>query len=224
MPYTATRRTSSEDDYLGSLGTGASALATKASPGMTKAQTAPEKPINVYRGAMRTALDREQAAADEAVNRQANYDPYEAANRASEAQFYTVDRGLREGVEDLRGSQVGRGRLRTGFGFQDEDRLYRDTYESFGRSVAERSLQASGLELQNIHDMQRSRELAPEIAAGGIDAELARMDYESQKKGGFLGGIGGLLGAGVGFIAGGGPLGVAAGAQIGGNVFRGLFS
>lgn len=181
------------------------------------------EPINQYRSSFREMLGEEQDAAGQARKRQAAYDPYEAANRSAQAQYQTFDRDLREGVEDLRGSQVGRGRLNTGFGFEDEDRLYRGAYEDLNRAIAERSMQAAGLDLRNIEGMQRARELAPEMAAGGIDQEMQREDIEREKKGGLIGGVGGLIGGVGGFMLGG-PMGAAVGSSIGGNVFRGLFS
>lgn len=182
-------------------------------------------PTYQYEQGMLKNYQDESAAAGVARQRQQDFDPYAAANRATEAQFQTISRDLREDTMDLRGSQVGSGRLRTGFGYGDEDLLYRGAYESFGRSTAERSMQAAGLEQRNIGQMQISRELAPSIAAGGLDYEMAKKDYESQKKGGFWGGVGGIVGGVAGFIgSGGNPMGAAAGSEAGGNIFRGLFS
>jgi len=177
-----------------------------------------------YEGGMRDMFGEEQDAAGVARDRQQSYDPYAAAATAAQAQYATFDRDLREGIEDFRGSQVGTGRLRTGFGYEDQDRLYRGAIEDMNNEIGSRSMQAAGLDLQNIQGMQMARPLAGELGAGGLDYEMAKKDYESKKKGGLFGGIGGLLGGAVGFIAGGGPLGAAAGSEIGGNLFRGIFS
>ncbi len=183
-----------------------------------------KKPIDQYRDTFRDLLGKESDAADVARTRQQEYDPYASAQRAAGAQYETFSRDFREDIEDFRGSQVGSGRLRTGFGYEDQDRLYRGGIEDMNRQIAMRSMQASGLELRNIEGMQGARDLTGELAAGGIDQENARADYESKKKGGLFGGIGGLIGGGIGLLAGGGPLGAAAGSDIGSNLFRGIFS
>ncbi len=182
------------------------------------------KPIDEYRDQFRDLLGKESESADIARQRQQDYDPYEAASRAAGASYERFDRDFREDIEDFRGSQVGTGRLRTGFGYEDQDRLYRGGIEDMNRQIAERSMQAAGLDLRNIEGMQGAREMTGALAAGGIDQENARADYESKKKGGLFGGIGGLLGGAAGFVLGGGPLGAAAGSEIGGNLFRGIFS
>jgi len=169
-------------------------------------------------------LGKESDAADVARDRQQEYDPYASAQRAAGAQYETFSRDFREDIEDFRGSQVGTGRLRTGFGYEDQDRLYRGGIEDMNRQIALRSMDASRLELRNIEGMQGSRSLTGELAAGGIDQENARADYEAKKKGGLFGGIGGLIGGAAGIIMGGGPLGASAGSEIGSNLFRGIFS
>jgi len=183
-----------------------------------------QDPTQQYESGMRDLFGEEQEAAGVARDRQQSYDPYAAAAKAAKAQYGTFDRDLRENIEDLRGSQVGTGRLRTGFGYEDQDRLYRGAIEDMNNEIGSRSMQAAGLDLRNIEGMQMARPLAGELGAGGLDYEMAKKDFESKKKGGLLGGIGGLIGGGIGFLAGGGPLGAAVGSQMGGNLFRGIFS
>lgn len=184
----------------------------------------PGEPLNQYREAFRESQRAEQEAAGVARQRQQDYNPQEYAERSARGMWDVISRDMSEQLIDLRGSQVGMGRLNTGFGYEDEDRLYRGAYDRMGSELASRSIQTAGLELGNINSMQQSRELAPSIAAGGIDQELALKDYERQRRGGLFGGIGGVLGGIAGFALGGGPVGAAVGSNIGGNLFRGLFS
>lgn len=173
-----------------------------------------------YRQSFRRQLAGEESAADTARQRQEAYDPYQSAERAAKAQFYTFDRDLRRGLDDLRGSQVGTGRLRTGFGYQDQDRLWEGAVEGLNREVAGRSMQAAGLDLQNIQGMQLARALAAEMGSGGMDRELQLYELEQAKKrstGGFLGGALGAL-AGIA-IPGLGPVG---GSAIGGALGKGI--
>lgn len=181
----------------------------------------PSQEFDQYRRSFRGMLERENTAADRAVQRQATYNPYDAAKKSAKAQFYTFERDLGRNLEDMRGSQVGAGRLRSGYGFQDQDRLWEGAVEGLNREVAARSMQAAGLDLQNIQGMQMARELAGEMAVGGMDRELQLEEIRKAKSGGILGGLGGVLGGVAGFFAGG-PLGAVAGSQIGSAAGSGI--
>lgn len=181
----------------------------------------PSQDFQRYRESFRDTLEAEQGAAGVARTRQQDYDPYAAAETSARAQFETFDRDLGRNLEDMRGSQVGSGRLRTGFGYQDQDRLWEGAVEDLNRSVAKRSMTAAGLDLRNIEGMQMSRDLSAEMAAGGMDQELALEEQERARKSGIGGMIGGALGGVAGLlIPGAGPvigsvLGQAAGSGIG---------
>jgi hypothetical protein len=177
--------------------------------------------FNYYDKSFRSLLENETHGAGVAQNRQEQYDPYAAANRSARAQFETFERDLGRGLEDMRGSQVGSGRLRTGFGYQDQDRLWEGAVEDLNRSLAERSMQAAGLDLQNIQGMQASRSLAAEMASGGMDRELQMYEIEKARKGGLGGFLGGALGGIGGFFLGG-PMGAVAGANIGSSAGAGI--
>ena len=180
---------------------------------------------NQYDQRFRSLLEQEQQASGQAWQRQANYDPYAAANRSARAQFETFERDLGRGLEDLRGSQVGTGRLRSGFGYQDQDRLWEGAVESLNREVAKRSMDAAGLDLRNIEGMQNARSLAAEMASGGMDRELQMYEIEQARKQGTGGLIGGALGGALGFaIPGLGPVIGSALGQAAGSGIGGLFS
>lgn len=181
----------------------------------------PSQQFKDYRRSFRGMLEQEREAGRVAVGRQQEYDPYAAAATSAQAQFQTFDRDLRRSLDDMRGSQVGTGRLRTGFGYQDQDRLWEGAVEGLNRSLAERALDASRLDLANITSQQQARSLAAEMAAGGMDQELQLEDIERAKKSGIGGFLGGALGGIGGFFLGG-PLGAVAGSQIGSQAGAGI--
>jgi hypothetical protein len=181
----------------------------------------PSQDFQDYRRTFRDTLESEQGAAGVARTRQAEYDPYAAADKSAKAQFETFDRDLYRSLESMRGSQVGSGRLRTGFGYDDQDRLWEGAVEGLNREVAKQSMTAAGLDLRNIEGMQGARELTAEMSSGGMDQELALEEQERAKSGGIGGLLGGLAGGIGGFIIGG-PVGAAAGAQIGSSAGSGI--
>lgn len=154
-----------------------------------------------------TALEEEQSTAqeftDEFKRRSFDFDADEAVRTAAEGAFEFLRTDIEEGVEDLRGSQVGRGRLSTGFGFEDEDRLVRDIFDRFNAEVARNSLQAAQLNLQNqgqlgdFSNLSRNRFL--DFLSGERDRDVAR---ENAKEGplDFLGSAADLAGKVIPFF------------------------
>jgi hypothetical protein len=119
---------------------------------------------------------KEEGRADEAWSRMSSFDPYESMGRAAEAQWSTFSEQLGEGLEDMRGSQVGRGRLRTGFGFEDEDRFSRDSLDRFYTQLASQAWRAPGYELQNTGMMAGSLDREWDIKTGETDIEIGELD------------------------------------------------
>jgi hypothetical protein len=75
------------------------------------------------------------------------FDPSEYAKEASMAQWDMLQNPLSEALSDYRADQVGRGRLRTGFSFQGEDRMVRDVFQNYTDQLAARSMQAGQMRL-----------------------------------------------------------------------------
>ena len=141
------------------------------------------------------------------------------ARQVATATFESFRKGLGEDVESLRGSQVGRGRLDTGFGFEDEDRLVTESVEGLNRELARQAFTAASLNLENIGGISRSAESARDrdldLLTGSQDRAQAQENADRQRKRRRFGLLGGALGAGAGFLLGGLP-GASLGARLGG--------
>jgi hypothetical protein len=88
------------------------------------------------------------------VNDISTLDPSKGFETSTNAAFERFKRNvLGRGVRDLRGEQVGMGRLDTGFAGQDEDRLIEYGLEDLNREVASKALQAQGLDLDRVATM-----------------------------------------------------------------------
>lgn len=147
---------------------------------------------------------------DALTDRLGKYSAENAAKRTAQAQYEGIQTPLAESIERLRGEQVGRGRLNTGFGYEDEDRLVRDIHQDLNRRIAENSLAAQGYELQ-------ARGLEGDLVSGGLDREQAEKNAKKKRRGGLFGALGSIAGTiiapGVGTYLGG-MIGNAAGQYI----------
>lgn len=156
-------------------------------------------PLDYYKRQYREGAEKESARGDQAWGRMESFDPYESMGRAASAQWNTFSEELGEGLQDMRGSQVGRGRLRTGFGFEDEDRFSRDSLDRFYNQLASQAWRAPGLELQNTSMMAPAIDRGYDLTTAGADLETSEMDRAAAermakwKAAGEFGG--GLLGA-----------------------------
>jgi hypothetical protein len=157
---------------------------------------------------------RGREAEDVAQERLAGFDAEDAAARSARAQYQTFARDLGRNVEALRGSQVGRGRLTTGFGFEDEDRLVEGSLEDLNRQLVQNALTAQGLNLEaagglaNLGGARTNRFLdilGSERDASFLEEEMARRK-KADKRGGLFGALG-TIAKGVGGYLAGGPVG-----------------
>lgn len=140
------------------------------------------------------------------TRRMGEYSAQPAFEESAQAGMRLLRQPMTEQIEGLRGNQVGRGRLRTGFGFQEEDRMVRDIYNRFTDQLASRALSAQQLELQ-------ARGLEGDLLSGGWDRRTAAQNAKRKRRGGLLGALGGVAGFAVG-----GPLGAYLGGKLGGAV------
>jgi hypothetical protein len=176
-----------------------------------------------------SATDRADTTAyqtEEDYRRRAGaYDPYAAVERSARAAYEGVRDDIGRDVGELRGQQVGMGRLDTGFATEDEDRLVTESLRGLERQIAGQSVQAAGLELSSINALgafsANQRQQALDLIAGGYDRTQAADNASRERRGGIFGGIGSVLGGVGGFLAGG-PAGAVAGSRIGGAVGRGF--
>lgn len=160
------------------------------------------------------ALENRQQETAGATREFREFDPRSAARESARAGFEAVEEDIREGMEDIRGRQVGAGRLRTGFGMQDQDRFIRDRLDRLNRTLAQNAVNLAGM---------RQDQLGSAAQMQGQNLRVLRREdmREDRNRAGMLGALGSALGGGAGLIAGG-PAGAAAGASIGGGAGRGI--
>lgn len=163
----------------------------------------------------RRAIESEGEAAERARRRRREYDPRSATREAGRAQWEEIREEMSRDIDELRGEQVGMGRLDTGFATRDEDRLVENYQEELSRAMAQNALRESQLNLRNIEGMDASRNRYLDALTGQRDYELLK----EQQQGGLFGSIGSLVGGGAGFLLGG-PAGAYVGSQIGGGAGR----
>lgn len=153
------------------------------------------------------------SAEDEALRRRQDFDAQGAAEESARAQFDMISEDLGRTLRDFRSSQVGSGRLNTGFRYEDEDELYEGALEDLGRTLSSNALQAEQLNLQNTAGLAREggarSERSLDIMASERDAslteeEIMRKDKEKKRKGlfGFLGRVGGTILGPAGSVVG----------------------
>lgn len=168
--------------------------------------------LDRYRNYMRQGVEAGRGSIEE----QRQFDPMQYARQASEAQFSDFSEELKKQIGDLRGSQVGMGRLDTGFATRDEDRLYSEAYEDLTDAVAGRAMQAGRMEMSN---RANAADRYMSMLRGGMDQEMMLKNAAQRRKGGLFGTLGSVAGglAGTFLLPG---IGTAAGAQLGGQIGR----
>lgn len=146
------------------------------------------------------------------------FDAAAAARETASVAFEDFRERLGEDVESLRGNQVGRGRLDTGFGFEDEDRLVRGLGRDLSKEISRGAFQAAGMNLRNIEggarDANQASDRHLDYLSGSTDREQARINAKKAERKSRFGLLAGGAGAVVGGIFGGLP-GAQAGAQLG---------
>lgn len=179
-------------------------------------QNTKKSPVNEYRDRYRGFLEAEGEEAAASRQGQQDWNAKGAANDYADAMYSRLERPYMENAMDLRGRQVGQGRTRTGFGFEDEDRYYRDAFaQPLAESIGMQAGQFAGMDLQNLTNRASSQNRYGDALASAYDAELAQENAKRKKKGGLLGTLGSIVGGVGGFFLGG-PAGAAAGAYAGG--------
>ena len=79
-----------------------------------------------------------------------NYNPQQAFERRVTAAQQGFKRDFGRNLGKLRSQQSARGRTKTGFAFQDEDRLFQGMSEHLNEVIGNAALQTSGLELDRL--------------------------------------------------------------------------
>lgn len=150
-----------------------------------------------------------------------DFDAREYSRDASQAAYQDFAEEHGRAIRDLRGEQVGAGRLNTGFRFEDEDQLTQDFQDRLSRDLARNAFTAARLDLENqgafAAEGIEARRASDSALAGLRDVAQARENERRERRRGLLGFLGGAAGGIGGFLLGG-PAGAAAGARIGGEL------
>lgn len=163
---------------------------------------------------------RGNRAEDEYLDRATNFDARGAARESAGAMYEDFARELERGIGDIRGGQVGMGRLGTGWGFGDEDEYIGEGRRDLTRSLASRALDAESLNLRNTEGLgnygQNTTNRYLDVLAGNRDAQMLEDQQKRSKKAGLWGLGGSMLGSLLG------PAGATASGMLGDKV-AGLF-
>lgn len=164
-------------------------------------------------------------ATDSYLDWATEYDPQEAIERRSMAQWNNLKESLGREITSLRGRQVGAGRIDSGFGYEDQDRLYEGAFDNLTNAMAMNALQGEQIGVNVRNNLGSwaadSRNRYLELLSGEDDRFIRDQDIKSKRKGGLWGALGGIAGGVVGGITGG-PAGAMAGWNIGSSAGSGL--
>jgi hypothetical protein len=148
------------------------------------------------------------------------FDAQSGANMAAMGQFQTFLPQLKRAIAEMRGEQVGMGRLKTGYGNEDEDYLVGQSLNNLNAQVAQRAMQAQGMNLQNIQGMgQYASEQQGQhfdLISGGLDRAVAEENERRKRRAGLWGGLAKIAGGVAGSVLG--PVGSALGAKLAGSL------
>jgi hypothetical protein len=137
-------------------------------------------------------------ASQEYLDRLRTFDPMAAATQAAEAQYQTALPLIQRQVNRLRGSQVGHGRLRTGYGMQDQDELLERNYANLNQSMIARAMQAAEMQAQANRELGAYGEGARNLYIDAtLGRERSRYEQEMANQASQRGMYGNLLAAGI---------------------------
>lgn len=171
--------------------------------GHTPGQKAPGWAIdtikNRYTDAMNRTGGNAERAEDDYFGKAESFDARDYAGQAAQGIFDQFMPKLQESIGDLRGQQVGMGRLNTGFATEDEDRLVRGGLEDLNHQIAGLSMDAARLDQQNTQDLgnmglEYGNRYMDQIS-GQYDRRVAEDNAKKKQGGGFgkfLGGVAGI--------------------------------
>jgi len=185
----------------------------------------PSQLQNRYMNALGRAGSTGDAAESRYYDELTGFDPQASFEKSARGAYTGFREQLGEDIRGLRGSQVGMGRLNTGFATGDEDRLVSRSAERFESMLGDRAMQTAGMNFQRIQAIgdygDRTSNRYLDMLAGGLDRAQADQNARRQRRGAMSGGIGAALGglAGTFLLPG---LGTEAGAAIGGALGRGI--
>ena len=153
------------------------------------------------------------------------YDPRDSEQTWAPALYSQFEEGMGIQLDQLAGDAVRGNRLDTGFYTEDQHQLYKYGLQDLNRTLAANRIQTEQLFMQHktgqgAYGMENSGRYL-DMLAGERDRELLQKQIDAKNTSSWLGALGTLGGAAIGFAAGG-PPGAAAGASIGSSATAGL--
>jgi len=138
------------------------------------------------------------------------FDPGEAYKEYLGGAEEAFGRQLGEGLDAVRGTEVGRGRLNSGFGALDETEFARQLTSDYRREASSRALDASGMNLSRLSRIadveERGTGTYLDLLTGQKDREQAaanaRNERKANRRNAIIGGIAQIGGAAAGAYLG----------------------
>jgi hypothetical protein len=169
---------------------------------------APGWATDTIRNRWTDALNRSGSVAEQAegayLDRATNFNAQDYMRQAASGAFADFLPELERSIGEMRGAQVGMGRLNTGFATEDEDRLVSLGMEDLNQKLSQMALQAGGLQLENDQGLARfgaeygGRYL--DLMTGQYDAKTAETNAKKRKFWDDLGGAAQVAGSAAMFL------------------------
>ena len=152
-----------------------------------------------------------------------NFDPRKGFDEYVTGAHNRFRREFKQDVGDLRGQQVGMGRLDTGFATGDENRLFESSAARMQEGIASRAVQVQGQELDRLNMVGSMGSAYDERALAAVGGEYQtirqqRLQDEANKRRGWGNVISATLGAAGTVLAG--PIGGALVNKVSENVMK----
>lgn len=161
--------------------------------------------VNTTMGEIDRTRSRGNEAENEFFSRSLNFDAREGAAETARGIGADLSMDLNRNLERARGTAVGMGRLETGFFDQDRGRLFEDFNARLANAIAQQSLQAESLNLQNNQSIgafgQNVSNRFVNLLGGATQAGVEEQSAQNQRGGLFgrlLGGAAGMVLPGIG--------------------------
>lgn len=159
-------------------------------------------------------LDTESGYGDRAsedyLNQAEHFDPQGAVNQYAQGAWGSISEGLGSTLDRLRDNSVGAGRFDTGLFDKDQGEVVKAGVRDFNNQIAQTSVSAAGLQLQNqngIADFANTRtgnalDLTASMRETQENDEREAAAQKRARRGGIGSAIGGVLGAGAAIATG----------------------
>lgn len=147
-------------------------------------------PPDPYKGQLQNQITRDTgrggAAEDFYYDRARTFDPYQSIRTAAGGLFDEFERGVGQGIQDVRGNLVGAGRLGGGYGDLDESAYVFDARRDLNNKLAGLAVQGAQMEAENFRDIgsygERTSGRALDLMTGERDRSTAIWNAQNQRK------------------------------------------